>query len=66
MFLGFRNGEGKHLLLAVIALHIPCFGYIIDKGAGFPDFSSCYIFVTCTLIGKNNTSIAKTARLLVL
>ena len=66
MFLGFRNGEGKHLLLAVIALPVPCFGYAIRKGAGIPDFSSCHIFVTSTLIGKNNTPIAKTARLLVL
>jgi len=51
MFLGLKNGEAKYLLLAVIVL-TALGGYQIS--------------VTCTVIGKNNTLIAKTARLSVL
>ncbi|AEW02392.1 hypothetical protein Niako_6167 [Niastella koreensis GR20-10] len=66
MFLGHRNGVGEHLLLSVITLIASSFGYAIVKGAVFPGFIGSQVFVTCTLIGKNNTPIGNTARLSVL
>jgi len=66
MFLGLKNGGAKYLLLAVIVLTDSCLWYACLKWKIFTDFGGYQISVDCTLIGKNNTPIAKTARLLVL